>query len=208
MDLMAEFDDNYFDLAIVDPPYGIGNILATNSRKIYKKISWNDEIPPPEYFEELMRVSKNQIIFGINYFTDFVKSTGRIVHDKTGLGKKPHFNEMSDADLASHSFGNNIKIFHYLWQGNAQGHSINWKNEGINGRIHPTQKPVQLYSWLLKKYAKKDDVILDTHLGSGSIAIACHYAGIDLVACEIDKDYYNDAMMRIVHQTKQTLLDI
>lgn len=210
MDLMREYPDNHFELAIVDPPYGIGDFNQTPSKRYgHKKIDWNDQIPSAAYFNELYRVSKNRIIWGVNYYTDFVKDRGRIVHDKTGHGKKPQLPQLSEIDLASHSFGVNMRIFHYIWQGNVQGlnknGNPNWMtvNNTPDRRIHPCQKPIVLYKWLLQNYAKPGDKILDTHMGSGSIAIACHYMGFHLTACELDEDYYNAACERIKRETAQ-----
>jgi len=146
---------------------------------------------------ELNRVSKNRIIWGCNYFTQYIKDVGRIIHDKTGGGNKTQLHELSDVDLASHSFGVNMKIFSYVWQGNAQGNKINWNQSGQDGRIHPCQKPVALYEWLLQRYAKQGDLILDTHLGSGSTAIATNKYGFDLIACESDLEHYQNACQRI-----------
>ena len=203
MALMARYPDKYFDLAIVDPPYGIGDFRNTKSKKHHKKIDWNNEIPKKEYFDELQRVSKNQIIWGVNYYAKYIDSVGRIVHDKTGGGKRNSPEGLSDCDIASHSFGVNMKIFHYTSIGNVIGNVIDWEN---NLRWHPCQKPIALYKWLLDKYAKQGDKILDTHLGSGSIAIACHDYGFDLTACELDKEYYDKAMQRINNHVNQQKL--
>ena len=205
--LMARYPDNYFDLAIVDPPYGIGDVNQTASKKCHKKIQWNNYIPSDEYFSELYRVSKNQIIWGSNYYQNKIKSVGRIIHNKDP--KDIQLKELSSADIASHSFGVNVKIFTFEWRGNVQGNTINWKNEGKNARIHPTQKPVELYEWIFAKYAKENDKILDTHLGSGSIAIAIDNVNkiekmnLTLTACELDTDYFNAAIKRIEQQTAQ-----
>jgi site-specific DNA-methyltransferase (adenine-specific) len=203
MELMARYPDNYFDLAIVDPPYGIGDFRNTKSKKHHKKIDWNNEIPKKEYFDELKRVSKNQIIWGVNYYSKYIDSVGRIVHDKTGGGKRKSPDGLSDCDIASHSFGVNMKIFHYTSIGNVIGNVIDWEN---NLRWHPCQKPIALYKWILDKYAKQSDKILDTHLGSGSIAIACHDYGFDLTACELDLEYYEKAVERIKNHTNQLKL--
>ena len=203
MQLMARYPDKYFDLAIVDPPYGIGDFRNTKSKKLHKKIEWNNNIPDEKYFNELKRVSKNRIIWGANYYGKFVNDVGRIVHDKTGGGKRKSPEGLSDCDIASHSFGVNMKIFHYVSIGNVIGNVIDWEN---NLRWHPCQKPVALYKWLLDKYAKQGDKILDTHLGSGSIAIACHDYGFDLTACELDKEYFDKAMERINNHTAQIKL--
>jgi len=201
--LMARYPDNYFDLAIVDPPYGIGDFRNTSAKKHHKKIDWNNEIPKKEYFDELKRVSKNQIIWGANYYAKYIDSVGRIVHDKTGGGKRKSLSGLSDCDIASHSFGVNMKIFHYTSIGNVIGNVVDWEN---NLRWHPCQKPIALYKWLLDKYAKQGDKILDTHLGSGSIAIACHDYGFDLTACELDKEYFDKAIKRITQHQSQTKL--
>ena len=201
MNVMKEYKDNYFDLAIVDPPYGIGDFRNTKAKDIHKKIDWNNNIPSKEYFTELKRVTKNRIIFGVNYYSKYVDDVGRIVHDKTGGGKRGNPKELSNCDLASHSFGVNMRIFHYTSIGNVIGNKIDWEN---NMRWHPCQKPISLYEWILKNYAKKGDKILDTHLGSGSIAIAAHYFGsAEFVGIEIDEDYYLDACKRIKEHTKQ-----
>ena len=201
MELMSRYEDNYFDLAIVDPPYGIGDFNSSKSK--HKKIDWNDKTPTKKYFEELQRVSINQIIWGANYYQEYIKSVGTIVQDKTGGGKKPVPHSLSEGDIASHSFGVTIKVFHYVSNGNVIGNKIDWEN---NLRWHPCQKPIALYEWLLMNYAKEGDKILDTHLGSGSIAIACHNLGYDLTACELDTDYYDIAMKRIKqHQQQLTI---
>jgi site-specific DNA-methyltransferase (adenine-specific) len=200
MDVMSRYDDNHFDLAIVDPPYGIGDFRSSKSQKHHKKIKWNDITPNKQYFNELKRVSKNRIIFGVNYYNKYIDDVGRIVHDKTGGGKRNAPSTISDCDIASHSFGVNMKIFHYISIGNVIGNKIDWEN---NLRWHPCQKPIALYEWLLMNYAKKGDKILDTHLGSGSIAIACHNLGYDLTACELDKEYFEAAMKRIKQHQAQ-----
>lgn len=187
MELMARFPDNYFDLAIVDPPYGIG-ISKNPVRQQHEKKEWDNEIPSEKYFEELFRVSKNQIIWGGNYF-DLPPTQGFFVWDK----KQPH-----DFSLA---------MCEYAWS-SLQKPSKMWSLSVLKerGKIHPTQKPVELYEWLLMNNAKEGDKILDTHLGSGSIAIACHNLGFDLTACELDKDYFESAMKRLKqHQAQQRL---
>ena len=207
MELMKRYPDNYFELAIVDPPYGIGDFNQSASRKMHKKIDWNNQSPTEAYFVELHRISKNQIIWGANYYAKYIESVGRIIHDKVAnTGKQLH--ELSDADIASHSFGVNIKMFRYGWRGNVQGDQINWKNEGLDARIHPCQKPVALYKWLLNNYAKQGDKILDTHGGSMSIAIACHDMGFDLVLSELDKDYFEAGKKRLEnHRAQVTIFD-
>lgn len=195
MELMARYEDNYFDLAIVDPPYGIDKLLyrssygnCVGSLTKYSDNRWDKEIPTQEYFKELMRVSKNQIIWGANYFLEYLPNTrGVICWDK-----KKYVPNFSAWEMAWTSFDCVAKIFRQL--------NIDPK------RIHPTQKPVKLYEWLLMNYAKEGDKILDTHLGSGSIAIACHNLGFELTACELDKDYYEAALKRIEqHKAQQRL---
>lgn len=203
MEAMKEMPDKSFDLAIVDPPYGIGDFNQKRSREIHKKITWNKDIPTEEYFRELKRVSKNRIIWGCNYYAKHIDDVGRLIHDKTGGGRRKQLYELSDCDLASHSFGVNMKIFHYQWMGNVQGETVNWKNDGADARIHPCQKPIQLYKWILLNYAPPQAKILDTHLGSGSIAIACYDMGFDLTGYEIDKDYYDAAVKRLDNHKKQ-----
>ncbi|WP_288435300.1 DNA methyltransferase [uncultured Chryseobacterium sp.] len=199
MELMSRYPDGYFDLAIVDPPYGInaGNAFSGEKRKsgngcanksAFDKKDWDLELPDLNYYRDLFRVSKNQIIWGANYMTEFLpNSMGWIVWDKNNGTTK-----FSDCELAFSSFEIALRKFTYTWNGMLQGDMKN-KEE----RIHPTQKPVALYKWLLDKYAKPGDKIIDTHLGSGSIAIACHDYGFELTACELDTDYYNASIERI-----------
>ena len=200
MELMARYPDNYFDLAIVDPPYGIGlanmNMGLGNTPKAskvknrkWKAKNWDNEIPKDKYFKELKRVSKNQIIWGGNYFNLGICNKF-IIWDK----EVPKDLSFSDCEYAWTSFNGANKIFRYSAYLN--------KHE----KFHPTQKPPQLYKWLLDKYAKQGDKILDTHLGSGSIAIACHDYGFDLTACELDKEYFDKAMQRINNHTAQQKL--
>jgi site-specific DNA-methyltransferase (adenine-specific) len=206
--LMARYPDNYFDLAIVDPPYGI-NIQKMNytqstkggvaKRKDYSSVgNWDSETPNKEYFNELFRVSKNQIIWGGNYF-ELPLTKSWIVWDKKTEDK--YSNDFADCELAWSSFDKPAKIVRYLWSGMLQP---NMKEK--QKRIHPTEKPYQLYKWILDKYAKQGDKILDTHLGSGSIAIACHDYGFELTACELDKEYYDKAIQRIINHTNQQKL--
>lgn len=206
MELMARYPDNHFDLAIVDPPYGIGESGKTNKSrgklaksKDYKSFAGDDlKSPDVEYFNELLRVSKNQIIWGANHFISKIPfdSSCWVVWDKQN-GKT----DFADSELAWTSFKTAVRNFTFQWQGMLQG---DMKNKEI--RIHPTQKPVKLYEWLLMNYAKEGDKILDTHLGSGSIAIACHNLGFDLTACELDKDYFEAAMKRLKQHTAQQRL--
>ena len=203
MDLMARYPDKHFELAIVDPPYSHGASVISNNKtrsklataKDYGDGLWNNVPPTPGYWGELIRVSVNQIIWGYNYY-DLMFGAGRIVWDKLNGD-----NDFSDCELAYQSFSDTVRKFTFRWAGMLQG---DMKNKET--RIHPTQKPVALYKWLLKNYAKPGDKILDTHLGSGSIAIACHDAGYDLTACEIDKDYYEAAMKRLEQHQKQLKL--
>jgi site-specific DNA-methyltransferase (adenine-specific) len=194
MKLMARYPDKHFELAIVDPPYGIGYDGAKKTsgshggRKAHKFKGWDSSIPEKEYFEELFRVSKNQIIWGANYFTKHLPSSMWIVWRKD----RGEFSS-SDAELAYSSFNRALREY--------TKNPIVLVREG--GTIHPTQKPIVLYKWILDKYAKPGDKILDTHLGSGSIAIACHDYGFDLTACELDKEYFDKAMQRINNHTKQ-----
>ena len=204
LEAMKEMSDNQFDLAIVDPPYGIGDFRNSKSLKHHKKIDWNNNIPDSNYFKELKRISKNRIIFGVNYYGKYVNDVGRIVHDKTGGGKRNAPKGLSDCDIASHSFGVNMKIYHYTSTGNVIGNKIDWENQM---RWHPCQKPISLYEWILINYAKEGDKILDTHLGSGSIAIAVDSVNkiekmnLTLTACELDTEYYQTATQRIKEQT-------
>jgi site-specific DNA-methyltransferase (adenine-specific) len=200
---MATQEDNAFDLAIVDPPYGIGESgKSNNSRgklaisKDYKPFYGDDLKPPDEkYFIELKRISKNQIIWGANHFISRIPfdSSCWIVWDKVN-GET----DFADCELAYTSFKTAVRKFTFQWQGMLQG---NMKNKEI--RIHPTQKPVALYRWLLENYAQKGQRILDTHLGSGSSAIAAHYFGVEFVGCEIDKYYYDAAVERFNRETRQ-----
>jgi len=185
MQLMARYEDNHFDLAIVDPPYGIG-ISKNPVRQQHEKKEWDNAIPTGEYFSELFRVSKNQIIFGGNYF-DLPPTQGFFIWDK----KQPHDFSLAMCELAWSSIQKPSKIW-----------SLSVLKE--RGKIHPTQKPVELYEWLLMNNTKEGDKILDTHLGSGSIAIACHNLGYELTGCELDKDYYDAAMKRIQQHKQQT----
>ena len=194
MELMARYEDNYFDLAIVDPPYGIGagskkfiNGSSKTIKNYFREKDW-DVPPTKQYFQELIRVSKNQIIWGGNYFVEHLKNFRCFIFwDKT-----IHGNSYADGELAWTSFD---KVARYYRKNIAQVTS--------EGRMHPTQKPVTLYEFLLMNYAKEGDKILDTHLGSGSIALACHNLGYDLTACELDKDYYDAAIKRIEQHKAQ-----
>lgn len=197
MDGMRQFPDKYFDLAIVDPPYGIrqdGSKNYTRSRlakaKNYKPFLGNDlESPDIEYFKQLLRVSKNQIIFGANHFISKIPfdSSCWIVWNKNNGN-----NDFADCELAWTSYKSAVRMFTYTWNGMLQGDMKHKEN-----RIHPTQKPVALYSWLLNTYANKDDIILDTHVGSASSLIACYRTNHRFVGFELDEYYYKLANQRL-----------
>ncbi len=215
MELMGRYPDGYFDLAIVDPPYGIGETAkrSTVKRKTdkwknpkakdYTIKQWDKSAPDYSYFIELTRVSKHQIIWGANHFIERIPSANSscwIVWDK-----KNGDNDFADCELAWSNMSGAVRKFEYLWNG--------FQKQSPEDRFHPTQKPVALYKWLLDRYAKPIQAkldrpmrILDTHLGSGSIAIACHDYGYDLTACELDPDYYKAAIKRIQNHTAQTKL--
>ena len=209
LEFMKKCEDNQFDLAIVDPPYGIGYDIAcakNNGKKFggntkakrntYHSSGWDNQIPDAVYFSELKRVSKNQIIWGWNYFVAHLNDCpSYIVWNKKTNGN------FADCESAWCSKRGPARVFEYLWNGMLQQ---NMKDKEI--RIHPTQKPVQLYRWLLSNYAEKGNKILDTHLGSASIAIACDDMGFDLVATEIDIDYFTAAKKRLgQHRSQQRL---
>lgn len=188
LDLMKRYSDKYFDLAIVDPPYGIG-ISKDTVRHMHKKKDWDNEIPSKQYFDELFRVSKNQIIWGGNYF-DLPPSQGFYIWDK----KQPENFSLVMCEYAWSSIQKPAKIW-----------SLSVMKE--QNKIHPTQKPIELYEWIIMRNAEKDYKILDTHLGSGSIAIAIdiinkrEQLNLQFVGCELDIDYYNKAIERIKSQT-------
>lgn len=203
MDYMRDLPDNAFELAIVDPPYGIGESGGNESRnrvatKNYAKKEWDNSAPDFDYFAELTRVSKNQIIWGANHFCSMFggSSSCWVVWDKDNGAS-----DFADCELAYTSFKTAIRKFKFQWAGMLQG---DMKNKEL--RIHPTQKPVKLYQWLLTNYAKEGDRILDTHLGSGSSAIAAHYGGFDFVGIELDEDYYKAAKDRFSRETAQQAL--
>jgi len=206
MEVMARYPDKYFDLAIVDPPYGIGTHCIKNNKNRTKLAKAKDykfyangkaDRPLPEYFSELRRVAKNQIIWGANHLADLFDAAGSawIVWNKETTGP------FSDCELAYSSFNSSAKLYTYRWNGMLQGTHGNKQLNEV--RIHPSQKPIKLYEWILTNYAKPMQRILDTHLGSGSSAIAAHYFGVDFVGCEIDKDYYNAAVDRFNQETAQ-----
>lgn len=218
MDFMADCEANAFELAIVDPEYGRkehGGINRTHwvkqrngTKKLckdggYAKKEWDHTPPDSSYFAELFRVSVHQIIWGMNYHP-IILTGGAIVWDKVNDGA-----DQSSCEIASCSLTTRVDIVRYMWRGMMQGESIlngtrQQGNKRLNEkRIHPTQKPVKLYEWLLANYAKEGDRILDTHLGSASSAIAAQYSGYDFVGMEIDEDYYNAAVNRFNQETKQ-----
>lgn len=202
---MKEIPDKYFDLAIVDPPYFSGperrafygrKISPIGVKRTYnKQTHW--KVPSCEYFNELFRVSKNQIVWGCNYF-NFPFGSGRIVWDKCNGNSS-----FSDAEIAYCSMHDSVRLYRYMWNGMMQGKSIyegdvQQGNKALNEkRIHPTQKPVALYKWLLMKYAKHGDRILDTHVGSASSLVACEDMGHEYLGFEIDKNYYDAARKRL-----------
>ena len=188
LDLMKRYSDKYFDLAIVDPPYGIG-ISKNPVRQMHKKKDWDNEIPSKQYFDELFRVSKNQIIWGGNYF-DLPPSQGFYIWDK----KQPENFSLAMCEYAWSSIQKPAKIW-----------SLSVMKE--QNKIHPTQKPIELYEWLIMRNAEKGYKILDTHLGGGSIAIAIDIINkrenlnLQFIGCELDTDYYNKAIERIKSKT-------
>lgn len=198
MEGMKEFPNNYFDLAIVDPPYGIniGGIIGgvgCTEPKVYKPFDDN-KIPSIEYFNELSRVSKKTIIWGCNYFLDYLGSAkGLIVWDKGRRGLK-----FADCEIAWTNIDEPCRIYAYVWDGMRQE---NMKDKEL--RIHPTQKPVALYKWILQHYTKAEDLILDTHVGSASSLIACEDMGRRYVGFEIDKTYYDMARERMADYSAQ-----
>ncbi|MDH4129833.1 MAG: DNA methyltransferase [Spirochaetota bacterium] len=214
MELMKKYPDKYFELAIIDPPYGIGADIAQNKaaeQRInakgkskagrgwvkYKNTEWDNFAPTDEYFLELFRISKNQIIWGGNYFPYiWTVSNSFIIWNKM----QREFS-LADSELAWYSIPNKAsRIFDF-----SRASALHENNKS-GSRIHPTQKPVALYKWLLKNYAKQGDKILDTHGGSGSICIACHDMGFDLTWTELDEDYYKAAVDRFNNHTKQVEL--
>lgn len=196
MELMARYPDKYFDLAIVDPPYGLGDRLSDGGGKLkntpmatlYREKEW-DVLPKKEYWDQLFRVSKNQVVFGANYFLEYLPNTrGFVCWDKN----QP-MPTLSACELVWTSYDKPAKIMK--------------KSSMDLDRFHPTQKPIYVYRFMFDFCkTKQGDKILDTHLGSGSIAIACHDYGFDLTACELDVDYYNAAMKRILQHQLQTKL--
>lgn len=200
---MKQYPDNYFELAIVDPPYGIdmdgGNIGGNNATKAtdYLKKNWDSSSPQIDYFIELKRVSINQVIWGANHFISKIPfdSSCWIVWDKQNSGN------FADCELAYTSFNTAVRMYSFRWNGMLQGDMKNKEN-----RIHPTQKPVKLYKWLLNNYAKEGDKILDTHLGSGSSRIAAYDLGFEFTGFELDEDYFKASEKRFKQHTDQLTL--
>lgn len=214
MEYMGTLPDKAFDLAIADPPYFSGperrgyygsKVSRIGVHRDYP-VSPKWKIPGSDFFRELERVSKKYIVFGCNYF-DFVFPPGRIVWDK--VNEKSSF---SDCEIAATNCHKSVRLFRYMWNGMMQGKSAS-EGDVMQGdkrknekRIHPTQKPVALYEWILSKYAGKTDRVLDTHLGSGSSRIAAYNAGLDFVGCEMDKFYFDAQEKRFLDYTAQTSL--
>lgn len=203
IDGMKHYPDKYFDLAVVDPPYGLGSKLAHsgNGKNAQSKFSadfkaknWDNTIPPYEYFKELFRVSKNQIIWGGNNYEGLPRTEYFMIWNK-----EQSVDNFASLEYAwvSMGVGKPAKMYTY---------SIHKHNATKGNKIHPTMKPIQLYKYLLDNYAKPNDKIIDTHLGSGSIAIACYDYGFDLTACELDKEYFESAIKRIENHTNQQKL--
>lgn len=214
IEYLPQFPDKYFDIAVVDPPYFSGpekrnyygrTVSPIGVQRHYKP---SDEwcVPDKAYFDELARVSKHQIIWGCNYF-DYHFGSGRIIWDKCN-GES----SFSDCEIAYCSMHDSVRLFRYMWNGMFQGKSIaegyiQQGNKKLNEkRIHPTQKPVALYEWILSRYARKGDKILDTHVGSASSLIACHNMGYEYIGFEKDEHYYNLAKERLERETAQMSL--
>lgn len=209
MDYMRQFPDKHFELAIVDPPYGIGesqkkreNTISDKwkspPKKMHNPKTWDNESPSNKYFTELQRVSQNQIIWGANHFIENIPAANSpcwIVWDKLN-GE----NDFADCELAWASFDTAVRKFNWLWNG--------FQKQRPEDRIHPTQKPVALYKWLLKNYAKEGDKILDTHLGSGSSRIAAYDRGFDFYATELDKEYFDAGNKRFEQFKAQMKLEL
>lgn len=214
MQYMPKYPDNYFDLAIVDPPYGIGYDIKAQKRagqkskggaaykKQYHASNWDNQTPDAYYFNELLRIAKHQIIWGGNYFTNYLPpSKAFICWDKRLNGMQRSF---ADCELAWMDKGLGVaRMFRYVWDGMLQEDMAN-KEE----RIHPTQKPVALYKWLLSNYAKQGDLILDTHVGSASSLVACEEMGFNYVGFEIDETYYKMAKQRIEEFNQQMRMEL
>jgi site-specific DNA-methyltransferase (adenine-specific) len=205
MEVMAQYPDKYFDLAIVDPPYGVSQpaFRKESKNKACKPTQYNNAVynqprPSSGYFNELFRISKDQIIWGANYFLSHLKEGTKWIF----WGKQTEDAQWGDGELAYTSFGGVITKFDFAWNGMIQGDMKHKEH-----RIHPTQKPVHLYKWLLKNYAKPEFKIIDTHGGSMSSVIACYDFGItEMVCCEIDKEYFDAAVKRFEVHKMQTVI--
>jgi site-specific DNA-methyltransferase (adenine-specific) len=196
---MKRYPDKYFDLAVVDPPYGIGAAkqidLGNSNKKVkHKTKDWDNTIPTAEYFAELFRVSKNQIIWGGNYFIEHLKNTRCFIV----WNKENGTNNMADCELAWASFETSVRMY--------SGHIFKGIGNSNYVTIHPTQKPIKLYDWIFNRYASEGNLILDTHLGSGSSRIAAHKAGLDFVGFEIDREYYTSSNKRFTNYVAQGVL--
>lgn len=213
LNLMKLTPDDYYDLSIVDPPYGIGlgkkktigkkgnmNYIATT----YKQSNWDSNIPDKKYFQEIFRISKNQIIFGGNYFIEYLNNTRCVLFwSKQYI---PAGFSMADCEMAWTSFDASAKMIRVPIEHN--NISNNKEKAKLKAKIHQAQKPVKLYEWILDNYAKPGQKIFDSHFGSLSIGIACHNLGFELTACELDKDYYEAAKKRLqTHQMQKTIFD-
>ena len=218
---MAQFPDGYFDLAVVDPPYGRKEHGGKNRGKLvtqrdgsriyvedggYSAKQWDMKPPPEAYFRELCRVSKRQIIWGVNYFP-YAFGPGRIVWDKCNGAS-----DQSDCEIAYNSMTERVDLFRFMWAGMmqgksvAEGHIMQGNKSKNEKRIHPTQKPVALYTWIFSKYAREGEKILDTHLGSGSSRIAAYDAGLDFIGFELDHEYFSAEEQRFEAYISQTNL--
>ena len=189
MEYMATLPDKSFDLAIVDPPYGIGNFVQTSGNVRGAAVTWNDSIPPQGYFDELERVSVERIIWGANYYNCFNDKGGAIVWWK----RVPPESNLSECEIASYSRLRRVAYVDIRWQNIGRGEVM----------VHPCQKPVKLYEWLLTNYAKPGQRILDTHLGSMSSVIASNNLGFEMVGCELDEDYYASGCERAKNALRQ-----
>lgn len=194
------------ELLLTDPPYGIGLDMVlhhgTSERSIHEASAWNDSPPTPEEFELMYAASKNQIIWGCNYFGGSIRDVGRIVHDKE-LCIEGTALRWSEADLASCSMQKRITIFRYRWNGNVQGKTINWNNVGPDARVHPTQKPLALMRHCIQRYSKEGQTVLDPYMGSGTTLVAAKSLGRSAVGIEIEEKYCEIAAKRL----QQEVLD-
>jgi len=213
---MKTLPDKFANIVIADPQYGIKesahrNISRTKLAKtrMYRKEFWDSDIPPQEYFDQLFRVSKHQIIFGINYFlgrVDLPFSAGRIIWDKCNEGTN-----FSDCEIAYCSFHHSTRLFRFLWNGMLQGTpgdgaTMQGNKKKNQRRIHPTEKPIPIYQWMLRKYAKPGDIILDPNLGSGASRIACFDGGFDFYSCENNEEFFKDQEERFQIHKQQLKL--